>query len=134
MKPPTSAASEKLYIKNMVCDRCSMVVKQELNKLGIQPVSVILGEAEIPQKLTSEQREQIRLSMRAVGFELIDDKRSKIIEQIKKAIIALVHNQTKLKGNLSDYLGEQIGRDYTYQSHLFSDIEGTTIEQYFIHQ
>ncbi|HTE33751.1 MAG TPA: AraC family transcriptional regulator [Chryseolinea sp.] len=127
-------SSEKLYIKNMVCDRCSMVVRQELAKLGIEPLSVTLGEVQLAEQLNSEQRQQIRQSMQAVGFELIDDKRSKTIEQIKNAIIDLVHNNKRLNSNLSEYLATQIGRDYAYQSHLFSDIEGTTIEQYFIHQ
>jgi YesN/AraC family two-component response regulator len=130
----TSNDSEILYIKNMVCDRCSMVVKQELAKLGIHPLSVTLGEVQLTDQPAAEQREQIRQSMLAVGFELIDDKRSKTIEQIKNAIIDLVHNHKKLNSNLSDYLASQIGRDYAYQSHLFSEIEGTTIEQYFIHQ
>jgi len=125
---------ESLYIKNMVCNRCIIVVRQELEKLGISPVAVSLGEVHLKEKQDSGQLEKIRGSLSAVGFELIDNKKSKLIEEIKSVIIDVVHHQIKLKTNLSDYLAQEIGKDYSYLSNLFSDVEGTTIEQYFIHQ
>lgn len=125
---------DSLYIKNMVCNRCIIVVRQELEKLGISPVAVGLGEVHLREKQNSEQLEKIRAALSAVGFELIDNKKSKLIEVIKRIIIDVVHHQIKLKTNLSDYLAQEIGKDYSYLSNLFSDVEGTTIEQYFIHQ
>ncbi len=126
--------AERLYIKNMVCDRCSMVVDQEFQKLGLHPTSITLGEVQLAEKLTSDQLNDIRKVLANVGFQLIDDKRSRMIEQVKAAIIDIVQHHKKLKTNLSDYLAEEIGRDYAYQSSLFSEVEGTTIEQYYIHQ
>jgi AraC-like DNA-binding protein len=131
---PEPLVTERLYIKNMVCDRCSMVVNQELEKLGFKPEIVKLGEVRLAKKPSVQQREEIRQALSAVGFELIDDKRSRTIEQIKAAIIEVIHRHKKLSKNLSDYLAEQVGRDYAYQSNLFSEVEGTTIEQYYIHQ
>jgi len=125
---------ERLYIKNMVCSRCIIVVQQELEKLGITPLAIDLGEVRLKEKPAPGQLEKIRTSLSAVGFELIDDKKSRLIEQIKSVLIDVVHHQKKLKTNLSDYLAEQIGKDYSFQSNLFSEVEGTTIEQYFIHQ
>ena len=125
---------ESLYVKNMVCNRCIIVVRQELEKLGISPIAVALGEVHLKEKQDSGQLEKIRASLSAVGFELIDNKKSKLIEEIKSVIIDVVHHQIKLKTNLSDYLAREIGKDYSYLSNLFSDVEGTTIEQYFIHQ
>lgn len=130
----TNENSEHIHIKNMVCNRCIMVVQQELEKLDIHPLSVKLGEVRLAQKPTPEQLQQIRASLSAVGFELIDDKKSQLIEHVKGLIIDVVHNQKKLKSNLSDYLAMEIGKDYSYISNLFSEVEGTTIEQYVIHQ
>jgi YesN/AraC family two-component response regulator len=126
--------AEKLHIKNMVCNRCIIVVQQELEKLGIHPVSVVLGEVRLMDSPTPEQLQSIRTALSSVGFELIDDKKSQLIEQVKGLIIDVVHHQKKLKSNLSDYLAMQIGKDYSYISNLFSEVEGTTIEQYVIHQ
>ena len=126
--------NHKIYIKHMVCDRCTMVVRQELEKLGIVAASIRLGEIELPATPDDRQLESIRNSLSAVGFEIIDDKKSRVIEQIKAAIIDVVQHQKKLTTNLSDYLAREIGKDYSYQSNLFSEVEGTTIEQYFIHQ
>jgi len=130
----TNGNADKLYIKNMVCHRCVIVVQQELEKLGIKPISIRLGEVELAETPTQEQVYEIRNALSAVGFELIDDRKSKLIEQIKTLIIEVVHHQKKLKTNLSDYLAEQIGKDYSHLSSLFSEVEGTTIEQYAIHQ
>lgn len=127
--------NEKLYIKNMVCNRCIMVVESELRKMGIEPVSVELGEVTLREKLNTEKKEELGKVLDSLGFALIDDKKSRLIEQIKNLIIELVHyNNNELKVNLSDYLSDKLHHDYTYISNLFSEVEGTTIEKYFIAQ
>lgn len=128
-------STEKLYIKNMVCDRCKMVVKTELEKLRINPSNVDLGEVTLDRSIDESQKQQIKSTLNRLGFELIDDKRSRLIEQIKTLIIELVHyNNNELRINLSDYLSQKLHHDYNYISNLFSEIEGTTIEKYFIAQ
>lgn len=124
-----------LHIKNMVCNRCIMVVKNQLEQLGLHPVSVELGIAVLPGKITEEVYHAVKASIEPFGFELIDDKKSQIIEQIKDAIIELVHhNDSDLKVNLSDYLVSKLNRDYSFLSKLFSEVTNTTIEKYFIAQ
>jgi AraC-like DNA-binding protein len=123
-----------LYIRNMVCDRCSMVVGQELERLGITPLQVQLGEVTLPERPGDEDLRRVSQALAAVGFSLIDDRKSRTIEQIRNAIIDIVHRGKHLGTNLSDHLVTIIGRDYSYLSNLFSEVEGTTIEQYYIHQ
>jgi AraC-like DNA-binding protein len=119
----------------MVCNRCIMVVKAELEKMGFKPVSVELGEVEIEQELTKPEREQMRSVLQPLGFDLIDDKKSRLIERIKNLIVELVHEkQNDLKTNLSDFLSERLNHDYHYLSNLFSEVEGTTVEKYYIAQ
>lgn len=125
----------KIYIKNMVCDRCKMVVKSELEKLNLNPISVELGEVVIERDWTIIEKEQLEKRFNDLGFEIIDDKKSRLIEKIKKHIINLIYrNNDDLKVNLSDYLSEKIHHEYNYLSHLFSEIEGITIEKYYIAQ
>ncbi|MGE4290542.1 MAG: helix-turn-helix domain-containing protein [Salinivirgaceae bacterium] len=125
----------KLYIKNMVCDRCKMVVNQQLQQLGLEPVSVELGEVVLSQELSAGQKQVLDNRLQALGFALIDDKKSRLIEQIKNLIVALVHHQKgELKTKLSDYLSSHLNHDYNYLSTLYSEIEGTTIEKYYIAQ
>lgn len=125
----------KLYIKNMVCNRCIMVVKAELEKAGITPVSVELGEVTLSHVPGKEEKETIEKILEAVGFSLIDDKRARLIEHVKTAIIELIRNKNgELNRNLSDYLGDLLHHDYNYISNLFSEVEGITIEKYFILQ
>lgn len=124
-----------LHIKNMVCNRCIMVVRNQLEQLGLQPVSVELGIAVLPDEVTDEVYHAIKDALEPFGFELIDDKKSQVIEQIKDAIIELVHyNDNDLKVNLSDYLTSKLNRDYSSLSKLFSEITNTTIEKYLIAQ
>ena len=119
----------------MVCNRCKMVVTSQLNNLDIHPLAVELGEVVLEQELTPGQKEQVEEALTSVGFELIDDKKSKLIERIKTLIIELVQNQDNdLKINLSEYLNQKLNHDYNYISNLFSEVEGTTIEKYFIAQ
>lgn len=125
----------KLYLKNMVCNRCIMVVKNELEKLGFNPVNVTLGEVDLDRNLSDTEKHNINTHLQTFGFELIDDKKSRLIGQIKSSIIELVHYQnSELKTNLSDYLTGILHHEYTYLSNLFSEVEGTTIEKYFIAQ
>lgn len=124
-----------LYIKNMVCDRCIMAVTNVLAQLGLTPVSVTLGRAELPQPPTDEQRQALRLALDDLGFELIDDQRIRIVEHIKQLLIELTRQSDKHpKTNLSYYLAEQCRHDYSALSRLFSETQGTTIEKYFIAQ
>src|SRR5688500_18548335 len=96
----------KLFIKNMVCNRCKMVVRSELEKIGVQAVSVELGEVETLADLSQQQTEQFKKRLESLGFELIDDKKSRIIEKIKSAIIELIqsNNADTPKINYSNYI------------------------------
>lgn len=124
-----------LHIKNMVCNRCKMVVKSELEKIGIRPLSIELGEVQLEHELSQAKKLQVEKSLKMVGFALIDDRKSRLIEQIKTQIVKLVHqDNTELKMNLSDLLSQKLAHDYSYLSNLFSEVEGTTIEKYFIAQ
>ncbi|WP_417890260.1 helix-turn-helix domain-containing protein [Xanthomarina gelatinilytica] len=124
-----------LFIKNMVCNRCIMAVKSELDKLGIEPIDVQLGEVTLEKDLTAQEKEKFSKALVSLGFEMIDDKKSRLIEQIKTIIIDLVHHQDNgTKTNLSDVLSSKLFHDYNYLSNLFSKVEGTTIEKYFIAQ
>ncbi len=122
----------KLYIKYMVSNRCKMLVKDELKKLGLHFI-VNMGEVEIMENITDEQREQIRSALRESGLELMDDKKAMLIEKIKTIIIEMVHYTDELpKTNFSDYLSEKLKHDYTYLANLFSEYQGTTIEKFMI--
>jgi AraC-like DNA-binding protein len=119
----------------MVCNRCKMAVKRELEKLAITPVSVELGEVELQQDLTPEQKQSFIKRLQSLGFDWIDDKKSKTIERIKNIIVELIHHQNnQLKTNLSDHLSQQLGQDYNILSKLFSEVENSTIEQFVIAQ
>jgi AraC-like DNA-binding protein len=112
-----------------------MVVKSELEKIGLHPISVALGEVELLQDLKVNEKQTVAKTLNQLGFELLDDKISRTIERIKNLIVDLVHHQNKeLKTNLSDYLVEHLMQDYSTLSNLFSEVEGTTIERYFIAQ
>ena len=123
----------KLYIKYMVSNRCKQTVKEELKKLGLHFIIVDLGEVEIMENLTGEQREQVKAVLLNYGFELMDDKRAILIERIKNVIIEMVHHSNEIiKTNFSNYLSEKLDHDYTYLANLFSEVQGTTIEQFII--
>lgn len=119
----------------MVCNRCILVVKEIIEKHGLKPDSIELGEAVIIQELSDNQLKSLSLELEKFGFELIDDQKGKIIEKIKNTIIQLVHHSDEeLKENISAYLAEKLNKDYTYLSNLFSEVQGTTIEKYYIAQ
>jgi len=124
-----------LHIKNMVCNRCKWVVKTELEKLGHEVMVVNLGQVELKNDVDPAQREAIRHKLEAFGFELMNDKSSVLIEQIKTTLIELVQDTEKLeKQNLSEYVSQKLHKDYSTLSKLFSEVAGVTIEQYFILQ
>ncbi len=117
----------------MVSNRCKMVVKEELKKLGLHFTPVDLGEVEIMENISMEQREQLKVALHNSGLELMDDKRAVLIEKIKNVIIEMVHHTDEMiKINFSDFLSEKLNHDYTYLANLFSEVQGTTIEQFII--
>ena len=123
----------KIYIKHMVSNRCKMAVKEELRKLGLHFIVVDLGEVEIMENISADQREQMKIALLDSGFELMDDKRAVLIEKIKTAIIEMVHHSDEnIKTNFSDYLSEKLSHNYTYLANLFSEVQGTTIEHFII--
>lgn len=123
----------KLYIKNMVCIRCKMVVKEELTKLGLHYTTVELGEAEVPENVSPELHEQIKVALLKWGLELMDDKKSVLIQKIKNVIIELVHyTEEPLTINFSEFLSQKLQHDYTYLANLFSEVQGITIEKFII--
>ncbi len=117
----------------MVSNRCKMVVKEELKQLGLHFMVVDLGEVEIMENISNEQREKLRASLLSAGLELMDDKRAVLIEKIKNVIIEMVHHSDEvIKVNFSNFLAEKLNHDYTYLANLFSEVQGTTIEQFLI--
>ena len=117
----------------MVSNRCKMVVKEILKELDLHFMVVELGEVDVMETLTSEQRQQLREQLEEAGLELMDDKRAVLIEKIKNIIIQMIHHSNEvIKVNFSDYLSEKLNHNYTYLANLFSEVQGTTIEQYII--
>lgn len=125
------------YVKNMVCNRCIMVVRQQLENAGFHPEHVVLGEVTLHEEsLTPEQWTAMDEAMKAVGFERIDDRKSRLIELIKNEVIKRIHDPHGLdrKSNWSAILSDTLHYEYNYLSSLFSSIEGITLEQYIIRQ
>ncbi len=123
----------KLYIKNMVSIRCKMLVKDELKRLGLHFILVELGEIEIMEDISLEQRLELKMALQQSGLELMENKKAVLIEKIKAVIVEMVHySDEMIKVNFSDYLSEKLHHDYTYMANLFSEVQGTTIEQFII--
>jgi len=123
----------KLYIKNMVSNSCKTIVKSEIKKLGLNLLYIELGEVEIAENIVEEQRYKLNINLRKLGLELLDNKKSMIVERIKNRIIELVHYSDKrMKVKLSFYLSENLEYDYTYLANLFSADQGITIEHFFL--
>ena len=123
----------KLYIKYMVSIRCKVIVKDELEKLGLHYNVVELGEVDIKESISGDQREQFARALKKTGLELMEDKKAILIERIKNVIIEMIHySDEALKVNFSDFISEKLNHDYTYLANLFSEVEGTTIEHFII--
>lgn len=123
----------KLYIKYMVSLRCKLMVKEELTTLGLNAVVVDLGVVEILEDITAQQHENLRVNLLKSGLELLDDKRSILIESIKNVITEMIHYSDELPvKNYSDYISEKLNYDYTYLSNIFSEVKGITIQQFII--
>ncbi len=117
----------------MVCIRCKMVVKEELTALGIEHTTVELGEVDITTPFTNELQDQLKLRLVKFGLELMDDKKSVLIQRIKNVIVEMVHySDEPLVVNFSVHLSEKLNHDYTYMANLFSEVQGTTIEKFII--
>lgn len=117
----------------MVSLRCKMMVKDELKKLGIYYSNISLGQVELPEDINAPQIEKLRFALKQSGLEIMDDKKSVLIEKIKDVIIEMVHYEDELpKVNFSEYLTEKLKYNYTYLANLFSETEGTTIEHFII--
>lgn len=123
----------KLYIKNMVCIRCKMVVRDELSKIGLHHHVVELGEAEIFEDISVDMRDRFRAALLKSGLELMDDKKSVLIQKIKNIIVELVHySEEPLEVKFSEFLSQRLNHDYSYLANLFSEVQGSTIEKFFI--
>jgi AraC-like DNA-binding protein len=117
----------------MVSARCKEAVREELKKLGLHFVIVDLGEVDVMEDISPEQREQLKTALLNAGFELMNDKKAVLIEKIKNIIIELIHHtETTIKTNFSDFLSEKLKYDYTYLANLFSETQGSTIEHFII--
>lgn len=127
----------KIFIRNMVCNRCIMVVSDILNKSGLTVTNISLGEVTIAEESPpAESLAAVDTDLLAVGFERIDDKKARLIEKMKNLIIANIHHtdSLELKINWSAFLVDELHYEYNYLSGLFSSVEGITLEQYIIHQ
>jgi AraC-like DNA-binding protein len=122
-----------IYIKNMVCNRCIMVVSEIFEEAEITNTMVQLGKVSVPEPIANDELSIIETRLNAAGFEIINDSKSRLIEHIKKCIIDIIYNHpSEIKISYSNYLADQLNLDYNYLSTLFSSIEGTTIEKYMI--
>lgn len=126
----------ELHIKNMVCGRCIKSVTGIFEQTGVAPESVELGIVRLKEALNEEQLKKIKMLLEAEGFVLLDDHKAKLVDEIKRVIIELVHygNLDEMNENLSNYLAGKLYKEYSWLSNLFSSVENTTIEQYFILQ
>jgi len=125
-----------LHIKNMVCGRCQMIVRQQLESLGFTVTSVSLGQADIIPEPNDEQLQLITAALKVPGFELIDKETDKTVEAIKNVIIGLVHHSdlSELNTTFSEQISTKLNRDYAHLSRLFSNAEDKTIERFIIEQ
>ncbi|MES2267396.1 MAG: AraC family transcriptional regulator [Bacteroidota bacterium] len=123
----------KLYIKNMVCIRCKIIVRDVLKKLGLHDIIIVLGEVEIKENLSCDQLWELKTALLKFELIVLDDKKSILIEKIKKVIVEMVHYTVESpKINFSFFLSEKLNHDYTYLSNLFTEVEGVNIEHYLI--
>lgn len=117
----------------MISNRCKLAVKEELTKLGLHFIVADLGEVEIMEEITSEQRSLLQAGLQTSGLELMDDKRAILIEKVINVITEMIHHSDdEPKMNYSDYISEKVQYDYTYLSNLFTEIKGINIRQFII--
>lgn len=117
----------------MVSLRCKMVVKNELKLLGLHYIFVDLGMVEVLEEITPDQLQLLKISLKKSGLELLDDKKSILIEKIKNVVTEMIHYSDELpKANYSDHISEKLNLDYTYLSNIFSEVKGITLQQYII--
>ena len=127
--------STEIFIKNMVCNRCVMVVKNIFTDAGAEPEAVILGKVTLPTPPTSSQYEKIEKKLNEVGFEILTDQKKKLVDQVKSVIVKNIQGDLSERNlNFSDILATSLNRDYSYISKLFSEAEGITIEKFIIDQ
>jgi AraC family transcriptional regulator len=125
----------RIYIKNMVCNRCIMVVRQEFEKIGTKPIEVTMGEITLQKELSKDELQIISSRLSDLGFEILDNQRQRQIEKIKKLLIEVVQSgEIEEHFSLSQFLTRKLNKEYTQISRLFSDVEGITLEQFFILQ
>lgn len=120
----------------MVCDRCIMVVRQQLENAGFRVEEISLGSAQIQPEPDSGQLSTISSALKLLGFELIDNEKERIVQRVKDLIVEKVHYSDLADVHLifSDYLSDQLNKDYTYISRMFSESEDTTVEKFIIQQ
>jgi YesN/AraC family two-component response regulator len=117
----------------MVSTRCKIAVKEELKKLGLHFIFVDLGKVEIMENISELQKKKLKTALLRLGLDLMDDKRTELIEKIKSSVIQMVHySEETVKVNFSVFLSEKLNYDYTYLSNLFSEVQGTTLEHFII--
>jgi len=123
----------KVLIKNMVSIRCKMIVKSELEKLGLHATMIELGEVQLEEDMSTEKQELLKIALFKFGLELMDDKKAILVEKIKNIVVEMVHYSDDPPAlNFSAYLAEKLNYDYRYLSNLFSEVKGITIEHYII--
>jgi AraC-like DNA-binding protein len=123
----------KLFIRNMACSSCKVVVRESLEELGIHPKKVELGEVEVDEKPTAEQLKALGQSIKKAGLELIQNKEGILLEKIKKEILEFAfHSDQKMPKNFSRFLSQKLNYSYSYLAAFFSSMEASTIEQYII--
>lgn len=117
----------------MVSARCKIAVKEELKKLGLHYIVVDLGEVEIMEELSPEVRDALKMGLMTSGLELMDDKKSILIQKIIAIVVEMIHHSDEVpKMNQSEYISDKMGYDYTYLANLFSEVKGTTLQQFII--
>lgn len=125
-----------LHIKNMVCDRCILIVRQQLDQLGLSADTISLGKVSVSPEPDQLKLQEVSAALQSLGFELIDKEKNQLIEQIKTQVIEIVHysDLSAVQQSLMNLIAQKLNRDYVYLSRLFSDAEGITIEKYIIQQ
>ena len=123
----------KIYIKNMVSNSCRFMVKDALNKLNLPYIQINLGEVEVKRNISKNQREQLKAALQKMGLELMNDRRTILIEKVKNTIVEMVHYADDInKVNFSDYLSHKLNYDYTYLSNLFTEVQGINIQNFIL--